>query len=120
MDASDEGFDMTLSARVPALINQHIPSFVQKLAASLPYEEVEWAIHPGGKSIVEAIEKSLGLDRSQTLSSWNVLHQFGNMSSATFLFVLEDICKRNNAKKDVIGLGFGPGLSIEGLRLKKC
>jgi len=119
-DASDEGFDMRLSQRVPSLINEHIFQFAQQLIDShCSITQYEWAIHPGGKTIVEAIEKSLCLDRSQTISSWNILHHFGNISSATFLYVLEDILNRSDSKKNVIGLGFGPGLSIEGLMLQQ-
>lgn len=119
-DASDEGFDMKLSQRVPVLINEHIPSFVQKLIGSeAELNQHEWAIHPGGKSIVEAIEKSLSLDRARSISSWNVLNNYGNLSSATILYVLEDILNRPDSKKNIISLGFGPGLSIEGLKLQK-
>jgi len=119
-DASDEGFDMTLSKRVPLLISEHIGTFVKKLVGSSnALHEYEWAIHPGGKTIIEAIEKTLSLDRSLTASSWNVLRNFGNLSSASFLYVLEDIYKRHDSKDKIVGLGFGPGLSVEGLLLYK-
>ncbi len=117
-DASDEGFNMTLSQRVPSLIETHIESFVKQLAGtSANFHEFEWAIHPGGKLIVESVEKALKLDRSMTASTWNVLGHCGNVSSATFLFVLKDIFNRNISKEKVIGLGFGPGLCVEGLVL---
>jgi predicted naringenin-chalcone synthase len=119
-DASDEGFDMTLSARVPKLIGEYIESFVKRLiGASADLQEYEWAIHPGGKAIIEAVELALKLDRSQAASSWTVLKHFGNLSSATFLYVLEDIYQRQNAKEKILGLGFGPGLSVEGIVLQK-
>ncbi len=119
-NASDEGFDMKLSQRVPSLINEHIFQFAtQFIDPLIKLDQYEWAIHPGGKSIIEAIEKSLSLDRSQTISSWNILQHFGNLSSATFLYVLEDIQNRRDSKEHVIGLGFGPGLSIEGLKLQQ-
>jgi predicted naringenin-chalcone synthase len=119
-DAGDEGFDMTLTRRVPTLISEHIAHFTKQLAGhAMPYSQYEWAIHPGGKSIVETIEKTMCLDRSQTQSSWNVLQQFGNLSSATILYVLDDIAKRKDSKEEIIGLGFGPGLCIEGLLLKQ-
>lgn len=117
-DAGDQGFDMTLSEKVPALIGEHLVPFVRKFNG-FQAEAWEWAIHPGGKSILESAEKVLKLDRSQTISSWNVLKEFGNLSSATFLYVLEDICKRKESRKNIIGLGFGPGLSIEGLSLTR-
>jgi predicted naringenin-chalcone synthase len=119
-DASTEGFDMTLSPRVPKLIGENIESFVKNfLGAAYDSQEYIWAIHPGGKAIVEAVEEKLNLDRSLTASSWNVLQSYGNISSATFLYVLDDICQSRSPKEKTIGIGFGPGLCIEALLLKK-
>lgn len=115
-DASDLGFDMTLSAKVPALIEQNILSFAEELIRGR--EAIEWPVHPGGKAILEALEKALRINRSQTGSSWNVLSKFGNMSSATFLYVLDDLLHNKARAPWSIGLGFGPGLSIEGLLLR--
>lgn len=118
--AADEGFDMTLSAQVPHIISCHIKPFAEKLTGEKTnVSDCEWAIHPGGKAIVESVEKALQIDRSATISSWNVLNKYGNLSSATFLYVLEDIANRGGSKEKVIGLGFGPGISVEGISLKK-
>lgn len=118
-DASSEGFDMTLSARVPKLIQENIEQFVRNfLGFSYTSKKYTWAIHPGGKAIVEAIEEALKLDKSQTTSSWNVLKSFGNLSSATFLYVLEDIYRNSSSHDRIVGIGFGPGLCIEALLLK--
>jgi predicted naringenin-chalcone synthase len=116
-DSSDEGFDMTLSQRVPGLIGKDIEGFVDKLVGK-DTQECEWAIHPGGKLIVETVEKVLKLDKTKTESTWNVLGKCGNISSATFLFVLKDIVERKISREKIVGLGFGPGLSVEGLVLK--
>lgn len=119
-DASTEGFDMTLTARVPKLICEHIEPFIKSfMGPSYEAEDYLWAIHPGGKAIVEAVEESLNLDRTLTTSSWNVLKAYGNLSSATFLYVLDDICKTYSGQKKAIGIGFGPGLCIESLLLNK-
>lgn len=118
-DASDEGFDMTLTSRVPKLISDNIALFIKKLIGDSPQHDYEWAIHPGGKAIIEAIENSLKLDRSLTASSWNVLNKFGNLSSASFLYVLDDISKRTLQKEKIVGIGLGPGLVVEGLLLQK-
>lgn len=117
-DASSEGFDMTLSQRVPGIINKYIEPFVKKLAGTINFQELEWAIHPGGKAIIEAVEKACALDKSSALSTWSVLKNYGNLSSATFLYVLWEIHQRQISKENIIGLGFGPGLSVEGLLLK--
>lgn len=119
-EASDRGFLMRLSHTVPVLIGREIKAF----AAGLLKEDVltegcDWAIHPGGKSIVQAIEKSLNLQPDQTRASWETLRNYGNMSSATFLFVLEQLSRQENLRPWTAGLGFGPGLSAEGILLKK-
>lgn len=119
-DASTEGFDMTLSPRVPKLIGENIESFIKTLLGqAYDVQEYTWAIHPGGKAIVEAVEEKLKLDRSLTASSWNVLQSYGNISSATFLYVLDDICQNHSKNEKTVGIGFGPGLCIEALLLKK-
>ena len=118
-DACDFGFDMTLSARVPALIEQHIKGFVKALAGTDEnLHTFDWAIHPGGKAIIEATQKGLKLDHSHTRSAWNVLANYGNMSSATFLYVLDDLIAQGTHGSHAIGLEFGPGLSIEGILLR--
>lgn len=119
-DAGDHGFDMTLSRRVPGLIASHLEPFVARLIKpGIDVHTCEWAIHPGGKAIIETVESVLKLERTSTVSSWNVLQRVGNLSSATILFVLQDIEQRNIAKKNILSIGFGPGLSVEGLLLSR-
>ena len=80
-----------------------------------PLEAIEaWAVHPGGKSIVDAVERGLSLPPEKLAASRGVLNDYGNMSSATVLFVLQ----RLMAEKPATGLAlaFGPGLAMEGLR----
>lgn len=118
-DASDLGFDMKLSLRVPKLIAQNIATFIREfLGTTSPYHSYEWAIHPGGKAIIDAVEQTLKISKDLTLSTWNVLKNFGNLSSATFLYVLEDIYQRKIENKKIVGIGFGPGVAIEGLLLE--
>jgi predicted naringenin-chalcone synthase len=118
-EASDNGFVMKLSSYVPVSIARNIGSFASSLID--PYvaaESCSWAIHPGGKAIIQTIEKKLDLKEWQTKSSWKTLAQFGNMSSATFLFVLKDLIDKKDKPEWTAGLGFGPGLSIEGILLR--
>lgn len=118
-DGSDHGFDMTLSARVPGHIEQTIHPFVKRLIdGKAALSDVDWAVHPGGKSILESVQKGLNLADGKMNASWNVLQHYGNLSSATFLFVLSDLLSHTNRSTHTVGLGFGPGLSIEGLLLK--
>ena len=80
----------------------------------LTLPEVEtWAVHPGGPRILGAVLESAGLQPAQIDLSTAVLRQFGNMSSATILFILERL--RTSAGHDgpCLALGFGPGLTVE-------
>ena len=117
-DVGDSGYTMKLSARVPVLIKNGIKPFVHHLLEkNCAFEECSWAIHPGGKSIIQAIEKGCDLQPQQTSGSWETLRDYGNMSSATFLFVLEKCIKLD--RKWTVGIAFGPGLSMEGLLMKR-
>lgn len=119
-EASDHGFVMRLSPKVPVFIKRHIKAFIDELKDhQLTIQECDWAIHPGGKAIVQAVERALSLDPSQTLSTWEILANYGNMSSATFLFVLEHLTQHSSHREWSIGIAFGPGLSIEGLLLRR-
>ncbi len=119
-EAGDFGFSMRLSPAVPVLIKRHIKQFVDGLLPhDLPFDQCEWAIHPGGKSIIQAVERALQLHSHQTLSSWDILANYGNMSSATFLFVLDHLSRQAQLHPWTIGIAFGPGLSFEGLLLQR-
>ena len=116
-EVGNNGFFMKLSSKVPVFVKRHIEQFARNLAGeNCTFEECLWAIHPGGKSIIKAIEKSCSLVPSQTTHSWDVLKNYGNMSSATFLFVLEKSLKMQ--KKWTLGIGLGPGLTIEGVLMR--
>lgn len=119
-EAGDQGFFMHLSPYVPALIKRHIHTFILPLLEGFTeISACDWAIHPGGKSILQAVERGLKLDQAQTKAAWETLWNYGNMSSATFLFVLERLCTQRTDKLWTAGLGFGPGLSMEGILLRK-
>lgn len=119
-EAGDHGYKMRLSAAVPEQLEAHITPFVQRILGSdISFQECIWAIHPGGKAILDAITNACSLDEKQVEASWKVLKTYGNMSSPTFLFVLDEVLKTSSEKKWIVGLGFGPGLSIEGIFLKR-
>lgn len=119
-EASDQGFVMKLSYTVPVLLGRQIVPFIQSLVDSdFSYADCDWAVHPGGKSIIEAIEKALKLEKGFTQASWDTLAHYGNMSSATFLFVLDRLLELKSSKKWTMGIGFGPGLSLEGILLQR-
>lgn len=111
----DHGFAMGLSEQIPNIIETHIKDW---LASWLARHEVgvddinTWAVHPGGPQILIAFQAALELDRSQLETSWQVLNDYGNMSSATIFFVLKQLIDRQ-APRPCVAIGFGPGLTIE-------
>jgi predicted naringenin-chalcone synthase len=115
----DHGFRMTLSARVPDLIEAHLTGWVVAWLAEqgLALGDVRsWAVHPGGPRILSSVERALGLERASSQVSREVLAECGNMSSATILFIL-DRFKRLEAPRPCVALAFGPGLVVEALLL---
>src|SRR4029077_6547283 len=104
-EMSSTGFTMTLSGYVPALIGEDFEMLVthalEKQGISRD-QITHWNIHPGGRKILEAIEKSLSIPKEKLNASYQVLRDYGNMSSPTILFVLKDILstlpKTQNAK----------------------
>jgi predicted naringenin-chalcone synthase len=81
-------------------------------------EEIShWCIHPGGKRILSAIEKSTSISNEDLKFSYKVLKNYGNMSSPTILFVLKEIIDSLENKLEkaatIFGASFGPGLTME-------
>ena len=120
----DFGFEMTLSGYVPALIERGIGQLTADLLQDLPVRRADirhFALHPGGRKILEAIEKALNLSRDDNRHAYRVLREFGNMSSATVLFVLRELLSTaadNGAP--VLSCAFGPGLTMEAMLLEIC
>ncbi len=119
----DTGFDMTLSTYVPDIINKNLMPVVLPMLEQfgLQSDEIDyWALHPGGRAIVDKIEQSLELDEEQVSASRYVLSEYGNMSSATVLFVLQKLMEKPlKAGQTVVPMAFGPGLTIESALLKQ-
>jgi predicted naringenin-chalcone synthase len=111
----DHGFEMTLSPRVPELIQQCLRPWLENWLASqgTTLDRIgSWAVHPGGPRILSATAESLNLPAEALAVSREVLKEHGNMSSPTVLFLLERLRERN-APLPCVALGFGPGLTIE-------
>lgn len=111
----DNGFQMTLSPRVPGLIASNLRAWLDSWlnAQGLTLASVgSWAVHPGGPRILAAVGEALELDRGMLAVSQSVLAEFGNMSSATILFIL-DRMRASGSQRPWLALGFGPGLAVE-------
>ncbi|MEQ1675860.1 MAG: type III polyketide synthase [Chitinophagaceae bacterium] len=121
-ELSSTGFLMTLSSYVAEMIEENFEELVQNAltAANLSKENIShWCIHPGGKKILESVHSSLGFTNGQLQPCYDVLKEYGNMSSPTVLFVLEKIMKdlNNQQPNKIFGAAFGPGLTMETLIL---
>lgn len=116
------GFEMKLTSRVSKHIKKYISKVTANLlkSAGLSAEDITaYAIHPGGKKILEAVEESLKLPEESNAFAYEVLQQFGNMSSATILFVLDKMLRSKKlAGQRILSFAFGPGLTVEGMVLK--
>ncbi|BCW19217.1 naringenin-chalcone synthase [Arthrobacter sp. NtRootA9] len=129
----DNGFEMVLGNYVPHIIDDHIVGALQPLLArepnleALPYTGItHWAIHPGGRSILDKVQSRLGLTDEQLVPAREVLRNYGNMSSATVLFVLRHILEqdmpeqgRDTGGERICSMAFGPGLTVETALLTK-
>ncbi|MFN3708022.1 type III polyketide synthase [Microcella sp.] len=122
----DEGFDMVLSTAVPQIIGEHISAALGPLVAgderlsraldgdALGGSVARWAVHPGGRSIVDKVEEALRLEPHQVAPSRDVLRTIGNVSSATVLVVMQRNLEAYAEPGDrLIALAFGPGLTVE-------
>ncbi|NHC15836.1 type III polyketide synthase [Motilibacter sp. E257] len=111
----DQGFDMVLSSYVPRIIEADIRGALDPLLGDRDAAGIEhWAVHPGGRSILDRVQSALGLDDAQLAPSRGVLRDYGNVSSATVLFVLREILhSRQAGPASVVAVAFGPGLTVE-------
>jgi len=120
----NQGFEMRLTAYVPNIIQSGIKNLVESLftKTNLTLNDISFfAIHPGGKKILEVIEKELKLTKAQNEYAYYVLRNFGNMSSPTVLFVINEIWKaleKGDNNKRILSFAFGPGLTLESMILK--
>jgi predicted naringenin-chalcone synthase len=120
----DSGFEMRLSSYVPEVVRSGIKNLTRSLLSKIQLDLSAidfFAIHPGGKRILEAIENELGLTKVQNRHSYEVLRKYGNMSSPTVLFVIREVLQSltlADNEKRILSFAFGPGLTLESLVLK--
>lgn len=115
-DIGDRGFEMTLSGEVPGRLREALADGpVQRALFGDGGPPPLLAVHAGGRSVLDAVEHALGVAPEALSDSRSVLARFGNMSSATILFVLADMMARG-AKGPGIAIAFGPGLAAEAIR----
>ena len=116
-DVTDLGFKMGLSPRVPDVLARHARPVVEELLGrhGLAVGDVGgWAIHPGGRKIVDVVGEVLDLPAEDLAPSYDVLRDVGNCSSATVLLVLERLLETREVAPGghVVAMAFGPGLTL--------
>jgi alkylresorcinol/alkylpyrone synthase len=115
-DVVEGGFKLVLDKRLPDFLRGHLrPAVLEFLARhDLAFDRLSsFAIHPGGRKVLDVVEEELGLAPAQIEPSRSVLREHGNMSSATIFFVLDRALKGLEPGQWALGVGFGPGFSIE-------
>ena len=114
---SSSGFQMTLSSYIPQLVNDNIKPLVDNILKNIDEKDIlHYAIHPGGKKIIDKCCEVLNLQKENMEASLWVLSQYGNMSAPTVLFVLKKLWDEKiiwGNKENIFSAGFGPGLTIE-------
>jgi predicted naringenin-chalcone synthase len=118
----DTGFEMTLSGEVPTRIQHALEK--EEVRAKIyngwgPDQIDTWAVHAGGRSILDAAERGLELPQGALWASRDVLARCGNMSSSTLMFTLSELIDRPDTGKGV-AIAFGPGLAAEGFHFEQC
>lgn len=120
----NNGFEMILSPKVPKIIEKGIGQLIYNLLInnSLTLQNIDYfAMHPGGMAILDVIEKALNISKDKNKFAYEILEKYGNMSSATVLFVIENLLNnvpKNEKNKNILSCAFGPGLTIETMLLE--
>jgi predicted naringenin-chalcone synthase len=112
------GFDMLLSGQVPIALNKAFDSHGSDVNAEIlgrfTTDDISlWGVHPGGRTVLDAVQRGLQLPPDALSASRHVLERFGNMSSATVMFVLEELMRRALPGELGCAMSFGPGLTAE-------
>lgn len=120
---SCRGLVAGLTKDVPSLVSGAVDPFVRSLVGEgVDYEkDLLWAVHPGGKAIVDATEKGCNLSPGKLQVSRDILDRYSNMSSSTILFVLDKVRKDNEGALGnpwTLALGFGPGITVDGILMR--
>jgi len=110
----DFGFDMILSGRVPSAIHDVLRGHSKEILDGAHARAIGlWAVHPGGRTVLDAVERAFGLAPAALTASREVLRRYGNMSSATVIFVIEKLLRSGLRGRTGCAMSFGPGLIAE-------
>jgi predicted naringenin-chalcone synthase len=122
----DQGFDMRLSGKVPGRIATALRGELEReddsgLLRGQATQQIDlWAVHGGGRTVLDGVEQGLRLSRGALGWSREVLRDFGNMSSATIMFVLDRMMRGSSGPQNGLAMAFGPGLCAETFRFRRA
>ena len=110
----EAGFDMVLSGQVPWIIQNALQDHQADILAGAEPGSIDlWAVHPGGRTVLDAVEHAFALGPQMLAHSRDILRRYGNMSSATVMFVIETLLKSGARGRKGCAMAFGPGLIAE-------
>lgn len=120
----DKGFNMVLSSYIPDLLADGLEGFLSPVLKQydISLQDIDlWGVHPGGRAILDKVQSVLNLPKDALTASRTVLSNYGNMSSATILFVLKELLENDSASSDskALAMAFGPGLTLESALLQR-
>jgi len=129
LSINENGISCVLSKYLPQYIAKNMAGYVESFLSKHAMQKSDmdfWAIHPGGRRIIEEAQNGLGLSEEQAKYSWHVLSQYGNMLSPSVMFVLElilndhkkELAKGNRGLKQGLAFSFSPGVGAEGILIK--
>ena len=133
-DVDPMGWKVVLTPSVPAITSAAVPEAFRGLVASIPAlrtncmdpvaADFDWALHPGGSTIITGVQTVLGISEDHLRASYGVYVEHGNSSSATIFSVLQRLREEGgvsgrSGRENVIALAFGPGICLEMMALKK-
>jgi predicted naringenin-chalcone synthase len=120
----DQGFDMRLSGKVPGRIAAALRTELERtddggLLRGQATQQIDlWAVHAGGRTVLDGVEQGLRLGQGALDWSRGVLRDFGNMSSATIMFILDRMLRGAQGPQNGLAMAFGPGLCAETFRFR--
>ncbi len=124
------GWKVVLTPRVPVIASAAVSPAFNHLIKSLPglhdaskklpsATDFDWALHPGGSTIITGVEQAMNLTPEHLRASYEVYMNYGNSSSATIISVMDKLRQMGEGRENVIACAFGPGISLEMMVLRR-
>ena len=123
------GWKVVLTPRVPSLASASVPDAFRDLVNSIPSlskdystpsaAHFDWALHPGGSTIITGIQQAMNLTEDHLRASYEVYVEHGNSSSATIMSVMDNMRKNGQSRENIVACAFGPGIILELMVLRR-